>query len=137
MERDVPGDRRLLRPDPRQRLRAQASAAPSHPAGRAWRRPASPPRRVTARPTDTIARHARPDSDEAALVAARAGDRLLAAAREAGVDRWIRYLEPLPDRLRDDGLRDLRAAAMRARAAYGPKDSIRDALPADLTEPFL
>jgi hypothetical protein len=26
---------------------------------------------------------------------------------------------------------------MRARAAYGPKDSIRDALPAELTEPFL
>ena len=26
---------------------------------------------------------------------------------------------------------------MRARAAYGPKDSIRDALPADVTEPFL
>jgi hypothetical protein len=26
---------------------------------------------------------------------------------------------------------------MRARAAYGPKDSIRDALPEDLTEPFL
>ena len=26
---------------------------------------------------------------------------------------------------------------MRARAAYGPKDSLRDALPAALTEPFL
>ena len=26
---------------------------------------------------------------------------------------------------------------MRARAAYGPKDSVRDALPADVTEPFL
>ena len=26
---------------------------------------------------------------------------------------------------------------MRARAAYGPKDSIREALPAELTEPFL
>ena len=26
---------------------------------------------------------------------------------------------------------------MRARAAYGAKDSVRDALPADLTEPFL
>jgi hypothetical protein len=26
---------------------------------------------------------------------------------------------------------------MRARAAYGPKDSVRDALPASLTEPFL
>jgi hypothetical protein len=26
---------------------------------------------------------------------------------------------------------------MRARAAYGPKDSIREALPPELTEPFL
>jgi hypothetical protein len=34
-------------------------------------------------------------------------------------------------------LSELRAVAQRARAAYGPKDSIREALPADLTEPFL
>jgi hypothetical protein len=27
--------------------------------------------------------------------------------------------------------------AVRARSAYGPKDSIREALPAELTEPFL
>ena len=26
---------------------------------------------------------------------------------------------------------------MRARAAYGPKDSVRDALPEEVTEPFL
>jgi hypothetical protein len=26
---------------------------------------------------------------------------------------------------------------MRARAAFGPKDSVRDALPEDVTEPFL
>ena len=32
---------------------------------------------------------------------------------------------------------ELRVVALRARAAYGPKDSIREALPADLTEPFL
>jgi hypothetical protein len=43
----------------------------------------------------------------------------------------------LPDRLRDGDLRDIRSAAMRARAAYGPKDSIRDSLPETLTEPFL
>jgi hypothetical protein len=30
-----------------------------------------------------------------------------------------------------------RSTAMRARAAYGPKDSVRDALPPDVTEPFL
>jgi hypothetical protein len=75
--------------------------------------------------------------DEAALVAARAADRVLAAARELGFERWERYLEPLPDRLRDGDLRDLRSAAMRARAAYGPKDSIRDSLPAAATEPLL
>ena len=43
----------------------------------------------------------------------------------------------LPDRLRDAPLRTLRAAARAGRAAYGPKDSIRDALPDDVTEPFL
>ena len=54
-----------------------------------------------------------------------------------GASRWATYLEPIPDRLRDDELLGLRAAALRARAAFGPKDSIRDALPSDLTEPFL
>ena len=47
------------------------------------------------------------------------------------------FFEPIPDRLRDDQLRALRSTAMRARAAYGPKDSVRDALSADVTEPFL
>jgi len=83
------------------------------------------------------ARHERPAIDEAALVAARAGDRLVAAARERGADRWLAYFEPLPDRLRDEELADLRRTALRARAAFGPKDSVRDALPADATEPFL
>lgn len=83
------------------------------------------------------ARHEWPAIDEAALVAARAGDRLVSAARERRADRWLRYLEPLPDRLRDEALVDLRRTALRARAAFGPKDSIRDALPAEVTEPFL
>ena len=83
------------------------------------------------------ARHERPAIDEAALLAARAGDRMLDAAREAGSTRWIAYLEPLPDRLRDDEIADLRRVALRARSAYGPKDSVRDVLPRDLTEPFL
>jgi len=82
-------------------------------------------------------RHELPEVDTAALDAARAADRLVTAAREMGSDRWLRYLEPLPGRLRDDALPDLRAAARVARAAYGPKDSIRDALPADATEAFL
>jgi hypothetical protein len=82
-------------------------------------------------------RHEVPTIDEAALVAARHADRLLAVAEERGISRWAAYLQPLPDRLRDGDLRDVRLAAMRARAAYGPKDSIRDALPAELTEPFL
>lgn len=83
------------------------------------------------------ARHERPAIDEAALVAARAADRLLDDARARDDTRWIAYLEPLPDHLRDGDLADLRRLAMRARAAYGPKDSIRDTLPADVTEPFL
>lgn len=83
------------------------------------------------------ARHEYPVIDDLALAAARHADRLLAAARERELARWTAYLDPLPDRLRDEDLRGLRAAAVRARAAYGPKDSIRDALPWDLTEPFL
>ena len=83
------------------------------------------------------ARHERPEIDEAALAAARHADRLVAAANEGGVARWHAFLAPLPDRLRDDEPAALRKTALRARAAYGPKDSIRDALPADLTEPFL
>ena len=83
------------------------------------------------------ARHERPVIDEAALAAARAGDRLLAEARDRAAERWVAYLEPLPDRLRDDQLADLRRTALRARSAFGPKDSIRDALPPAVTEPFL
>jgi hypothetical protein len=83
------------------------------------------------------ARHERPVIDEAALVAARAADRLLDDARARGATRWITYLEPLPDHLRDGDFADLRRVSMRARAAYGPKDSIRDTLSSDVTEPFL
>lgn len=82
-------------------------------------------------------RHELPEVDAAALEAARVGDALVAAAREMGNERWLRYLEPLPGRLRDDALPDLRSAARLARAAYGPKDSVRDALPWELTERFL
>jgi hypothetical protein len=91
----------------------------------AHRRPAGP------------ARHERPAIDEAALAAARAGDRLLDAARARGVVRWTAYFEPIPDLLRDGELGELRKVALRARSAYGPKDSVRDALPLDVTEPFL
>jgi hypothetical protein len=83
------------------------------------------------------ARHELPAVDDAALEAARHADRLLIGAREAGNERWAAFLEPLPDRLRDEGLVDLRSTARRARAAYGPRDSIRDALPGEVTEPFL
>ena len=91
---------------------------------------------MTRRPPGA-ARHEQPAIDEAALVAARHADRLLEAARDAGSERWRTYLEPLPDRLRDDDLRDLRSTALRVRAAYGPKDSVRDVLPSDVTEPLL
>jgi hypothetical protein len=82
-------------------------------------------------------RHELAAIDDLGLAAARHADRLLAAARERGTTRWTSFLEPLPDRLRDEELPALRATAVRARAAYGAKDSIRDALPSDLTEPFL
>jgi hypothetical protein len=85
----------------------------------------------------TPARHERPEIDDAALAAARHADRLVAAAGRLGSSRWEAFLAPIPDRLRDDEPAALRRTAQRARAAYGPKDSIRDALPADLTEPFL
>jgi hypothetical protein len=62
---------------------------------------------------------------------------VLAEARARDAVRWIAYLEPLPDDLRDGELGDLRKVALRARAAYGPKDSVRDALPPEVTEPFL
>jgi hypothetical protein len=83
------------------------------------------------------ARHERPVIDEAALVAARAAARMLSEARARGATRWVAYLEPLPDALSDGALSELRRVAMRARAAYGPKDSVRDVLPHDVTEPFL
>ena len=83
------------------------------------------------------ARHELADIDTAALTAARATDVAVEAARSMGAERWLVYLQPLPDRLRDDPLRDLRATARRVRAAYGPKDSIRDALPESATEPLL
>ena len=83
------------------------------------------------------ARHELPAVDEAGLVAGRHADRIVAAAELAGATRWLRYFESMPDRLRDDEPRSLRQVALRARAAYGPKDSVRDALPAEVTEPFL
>lgn len=70
-------------------------------------------------------------------MAARAGDRMVREARDRDAARWVSYLEPLPDHLRDADLGELRRVALRARAAYGPKDSVRDALPAEVTEPFL
>ena len=83
------------------------------------------------------ARHEAPDIDSTALEVARAADRALSVAVAMGADRWARYLEPLPDRLRDDPIVGLQAVGRRLRSAYGPKDSIRDALPADATEPLL
>ena len=82
-------------------------------------------------------RHELASVDEAGLAAARLVDRVIAAARERGADRWVAYFEPMADRLRDDEPRGLRQVAMRARAAFGPKDSIRDVVPAEITEPFL
>ena len=83
------------------------------------------------------ARHETPAIDEAALLAARLADKLVDAARAAGSARWTAFLAPLPERLREEGPDALRKTAMAARAAYGPRDSIRDALSDELTMPFL
>jgi hypothetical protein len=83
------------------------------------------------------ARHELPAIDEAALAAARACDRLVETARARDAARWAAYFAPLPDHLRDDDLAELRRSARRARSAFGPKDSVRDALPPDVTEPLL
>jgi hypothetical protein len=83
------------------------------------------------------ARHELPAIDDAALATARHADRILAATRERQLARWETFFSTIPDRLRDDDVRSLRGTARRARAAYGPKDSIRDALPEELTKPFL
>jgi hypothetical protein len=83
------------------------------------------------------ARHEVPLIDECGLVAARAADLALAMAEARGQARWVAFLAPLPERFSDGDLRDLRSAGMRARAAFGPKDSIRDVLPLDVTEPLL
>ena len=85
---------------------------------------------------DGPARHERPIVDEAALVAARQADLVLAAARSRGHARWAAFFDQTPDRLRDAPLKELRSVALHARASFGPKDSIRDALPAEVTEPF-
>jgi hypothetical protein len=89
------------------------------------------------RASSRVARHERPAIDEAGLVAARHADRLITEARARGLSRWVTFFETLPDRLRDEEPAALRSTAMRSRAAYGAQDSVRDALPAELTEPFL
>lgn len=83
------------------------------------------------------ARHERPAIDEAALTAARLAELMVSGARARGSDRWARFLEPVPELLRDATIAELRTVARRARSAYGPRDSVREVLPAELTEPFL
>ena len=83
------------------------------------------------------ARHEWPEVDEAALVAARQADYVLSAARDQGSRRWQDFFERVPDQLRDDSPRQLRSDALRVRAAFGSKDSVRDALSPEVTEPLL
>jgi hypothetical protein len=83
------------------------------------------------------ARHECPEIDEAAMAAARTADKLVEVAVTRGSKRWAEFLAPVPEQLRDSGVGELARVALRARAAYGPKDSIREFLPPELTEPFL
>jgi hypothetical protein len=107
----------------------------SHP--RSWALAGAEPPAFDAARRREPPRHELPEIDVPALDAARAAEAALRAADAVGLDRWIRFLEPLPERLRDGTLRELRTSGRQARAAYGPKDSIRDALPAEVTEPLL
>ena len=92
---------------------------------------------LTARPMSRgPSRHEIPAIDDAALRAARLADPVLAYVRDRGLARWDRVLAPLPDALRDGTLPEVRAAARTARAAFGTKDSLADAVPSALWIPF-
>lgn len=82
------------------------------------------------------ARHEVPAIDDAALRAARFADDVLAYVRDHGLARWERFLEPVPDVLRDGTMREVQAAARTARSAFGTKDSLADAVPPALWFPF-
>lgn len=81
--------------------------------------------------SESPGRHQLREIDDAGLAAARHAERLLEAARELANPRWESFLAPLPERLRDAPPADLRDVARRARAAYGPRDSIAEDLPPD------
>ena len=81
-------------------------------------------------------RHEIPVIDDAALRAARVADPVLAYVRDVGLARWEKVLAPIPDALRDGSLAEVRAAARTARAAFGTKDSLADAVPSDLWRPL-
>jgi hypothetical protein len=85
---------------------------------------------------ESAGRHQLREIDEAGLAAARHAERLLEAARELANPRWEAFLAPLPERLRDAPPAELRDVARRARAAYGPRDSIAEDLPPDQTLAF-
>jgi hypothetical protein len=70
-----------------------------------------------------------PQLDEAALDVARRTRLVVEALRGAGHDRWVAFLEPLVPAFEDGDRVDLQAAARRARAAFGARDSLLDALP--------
>lgn len=88
------------------------------------------------RPARGPSRHELPAVDDAALRAARCLDPILAYCRERGLARWKLVLAPIPDLLRDGTLADVRSAARTARSAFGTKDSLADAVPADLCLPL-
>ncbi len=68
-----------------------------------------------------------PELDEAALVVARRTRDVLDALRPLDQQRWLTFLEPLVPAFEDGDRVDLQAAARRARAAFGARDSLLDA----------
>ena len=117
--------------DPAPRNVASMPEGPEGPAG------PGAPQGPSNRSPGLASRLDEPAIDEVALVAARRAEIALEAARERGQERWAMFLAPLPERLRDEPVAALRPAVLRARAAFGPKDSIRDVLPSEVTEPLL
>jgi len=89
----------------------------THRAGSARHRDAGPPRWQD------------PQLDEAALEVARRVRLAVAGLRDHGHERWVAFLEPLAPAFEDGDRADLLAAARRARAAFGARDSVLDVAP--------
>ena len=86
---------------------------------------------MTSRRPPPVPRWQDPALDEAALAAAHRAREAIAALRARGATRWVHWFELIQPVLEDGDRADVQVAARRARAAFGAKDSVLDALPDD------